>query len=146
MAPEQGATVSYFPVDNETLAYMRLTGRSAKQIELTERYAKLQGLFRSDQTADPEFSQVLVVELESIEPAIAGPKRPQDRIPLSQVGPTYRQVLSAPIGNKGMGLSESDLDRHGEVSNNGSTELIGHGAVVIAAMRLPLAPIPVIRR
>jgi aconitate hydratase len=134
MAPEQGATVSYFPVDNETLAYMRLTGRSAKQIELTERDAKLQGLFRNDQTADPEFSQVLVVELESIEPAIAGPKRPQDRIPLSQVGPTYRQVLSAPIGNKGMGLSESDLDRHGEVSNNGSTELIGHGAVVIAAI------------
>lgn len=134
MAPEQGATVSYFPIDNETLDYMRLTGRSAEQIELTERYAKLQGLFRNDQTADPEFSQVLMVELDSIEPAIAGPKRPQDRIPLSQVGPTYRQVLTAPIGNKGIGLTENDLDRHGVVSNNGSTELIGHGAVVIAAI------------
>jgi len=134
MAPEQGATVSYFPIDDETLNYMRLTGRNAKQIELTERYAKLQGLFRSNQTADPEFSQVLAVELDSIEPAIAGPKRPQDRIPLSQVGPTYRQVLTAPIGNKGIGLTESDLDRHGMVSNNGLTELIGHGAVVIAAI------------
>ncbi|NOR71767.1 MAG: aconitate hydratase AcnA [Methylomarinum sp.] len=134
MAPEQGATVSYFPIDDETLAYMRLTGRSAKQIELTERYAKLQGLFRHDQTADPEFSEVLVVELDSIEPSIAGPKRPQDRIPLSQVGPTYQQVLTAPIGNKGMGLSETELDRHGRVLSNGLTELISHGAVVIAAI------------
>ncbi len=134
MAPEQGATVSYFPIDNETLDYMRLTGRSTEQIKLTERYTKLQGLFRNDQTVDPDFSQVLTVELDSIEPAIAGPKRPQDRIPLSQVGPTYRQVLTAPVGNKGMGLAESDLNRHSVVSNNGSTELIGHGAVVIAAI------------
>ncbi|MCF6250105.1 MAG: aconitate hydratase AcnA [Methylococcaceae bacterium] len=134
MAPEQGATVSYFPIDDQTLDYMRLTGRSAELIELTERYAKLQGLFRNDQTVDPEFSQVMTVELDSIEPAIAGPKRPQDRIPLSQVGPTYRQVLTAPVGNKGMGLAESDLNRHSVVSNNGSTELIGHGAVVIAAI------------
>jgi len=134
MAPEQGATVSYFPIDDQTLDYMRLTGRSAELIELTERYAKLQGLFRNDQTVDPEFSQVMTVELDSIEPAIAGPKRPQDRIPLSQVGPTYRQVLTAPVGNKGMGLAESDLNRHGVISKNGSTELIGHGAVVIAAI------------
>ena len=134
MAPEQGATVSYFPIDDQTLDYMRLTGRSAELIELTERYAKLQGLFRNDQTVDPEFSQVMTVELDSIEPAIAGPKRPQDRIPLSQVGPTYRQVLTAPVGNKGMGLAESDLNLHGVISKNGSTELIGHGAVVIAAI------------
>ncbi len=134
MAPEQGATVSYFPIDDQTLDYMRLTGRSAELIELTERYAKLQGLFRNDQTVDPDFSQVMTVELDSIEPAIAGPKRPQDRIPLSQVGPTYRQVLTAPVGNKGMGLAESDLNLHGVISKNGSTELIGHGAVVIAAI------------
>jgi len=134
MAPEQGATVSYFPIDDETLNYMRLTGRSPEQIELTERYAKLQGLFRNDQTPDPEFSQIMAVDLGSVEPALAGPKRPQDRILLSQVGPTYRQVLTAPVGNQGMGLAETDLDRHGLVSSKGSSEAITHGAVVIAAI------------
>ena len=134
MAPEQGATVSYFPIDDETLNYMRLTGRSAEHIELTERYAKQQGLFRSNQTPDPEFTQTMVIDLGAIEPALAGPKRPQDRILLSQVGPTYRQVLTAPLGNKGMGLTESDLDRHGLVTSKGRTEAITHGAVVIAAI------------
>ena len=134
MAPEQGSTVSYFPVDDETLKYMRLTGRSPEQIELTERYAKEQGLFRTDDTPDPEFTQIMEVDLGSIEPALAGPKRPQDRIPLSQVGPTYRKTLTAPLGNKGMGLSEQDLERSGIVSSKGSSETITHGAVVIAAI------------
>ena len=134
MAPEQGSTVSYFPVDDETLKYMRLTGRSPEQIELTESYAKEQGLFRTDNTPDPEFTQVMEVELGTIEPALAGPKRPQDRIPLSQVGPTYRQTLTAPVGNKGMGLSGHDLERSGIVSSKGASEAITHGAVVIAAI------------
>jgi aconitate hydratase len=134
MAPEQGSTVSYFPVDDETLKYMRLTGRSPEQIELTESYAKEQGLFRTDNTPDPEFTQVMEVELGTIEPALAGPKRPQDRIPLSQVGPTYRQTLTAPVGNKGMGLSGHDLERSGVVSSKGASEAITHGAVVIAAI------------
>lgn len=134
MAPEQGATVSYFPIDDETLSYMRLTGRSEEQIELTERYAKLQGLFRSDNTPDPEFSEVLEVDLGGIEPALAGPKRPQDRILLSQVGPTYHQVLTSPTGNQGMGLAKNELDRYGTVSNKGTIETITHGAVVIAAI------------
>ena len=134
MAPEQGATVTYFPIDDETLSYMRLTGRSEEQIELTERYAKLQGLFRSHNTPDPEFSETLEVDLGGIEPALAGPKRPQDRILLSQVGPTYRQVLTAPIGNQGMGLAENELDRYATVSNKGTIETITHGAVVIAAI------------
>jgi aconitate hydratase A / 2-methylisocitrate dehydratase len=134
MAPEQGATVSFFPIDNETLSYMHLTGRRPEQIKLTEIYAKLQGLFRNDQTTDPEFSQVMEVDLASIEPALAGPKRPQDRISLCQVGPTYRETLIAPVGNKGMGLKESELNLHGEVKTNNSTETITHGAVVIAAI------------
>ena len=134
MAPEQGSTVSFFPIDDETLNYMRLTGRSPEQIELTERYAKEQGLFRTDYTPDPEFTQVMEVDLGEIEPALAGPKRPQDRIPLSQVGPTYMQTLIAPLGNKGMGLSEHDLDRSGVVSSKGTSETITHGAVVIAAI------------
>ncbi|MGZ8227599.1 MAG: aconitate hydratase AcnA, partial [Methylococcaceae bacterium] len=134
MAPEQGSTVSFFPVDDQTLDYMRLTGRSAEQIELTERYMKLQDLFRTDQTPDPEFSRVLAVDLSTIEPSLAGPKRPQDRITLSQIGPDYRQMLTAPAGNKGMGLDESDLENWGVVTRNGATETIGHGAVVIAAI------------
>jgi len=134
MAPEQGSTVSYFPIDDETLKYMRLTGRSPGQIELTERYAKEQGLFRTDYAPAPEFTQVMEVDLGTIEPALAGPKRPQDRIPLSQVGPTYRQTLLAPIGNKGMGLSGQDLERSGIVSSKGTREAITHGAVVIAAI------------
>ncbi len=134
MAPEQGSTVSFFPVDDETLKYMRLTGRSPGQIELTERYAKEQGLFRTDNMPDPEFTQLMEVDLGAIEPALAGPKRPQDRIPLSQVGPTYRQTLTAPMGNKGMGLSGHDLERSGIVSSKGTSEAITHGAVVIAAI------------
>jgi aconitate hydratase len=134
MAPEQGATVSYFPIDAETLVYLRLTGRGAEQIALVERYAKLQGLFRDDETPDPEFSRTMEIDLGGIEPALAGPKRPQDRILLSRLGPTYRQVLTAPVGNQGMGLSEGDLDRVGVVSARNACETITHGAVVIAAI------------
>jgi aconitate hydratase len=134
MAPEQGSTVSFFPIDDETLSYMRFTGRPDDLIDLTERYAKEQGLFRTDETPAPEFTQIMEVDLDTIEPSLAGPKRPQDRISLSQVGPTYRQTLTAPLGNKGMGLSEQDLDRSGIVSKNDFHEKITHGAVVIAAI------------
>ncbi|MDD1612003.1 MAG: aconitate hydratase AcnA, partial [Methylococcaceae bacterium] len=134
MAPEQGSTVSYFPIDALTLDYMRLTGRSAEQIELTERYAKAQGLFRMDDMADPEYSQVLTVDLGEIEPALAGPKRPHDRILLSQVGSAFRRMLTEPVGFKGFGVAESELKRRATVSVNHVNEEIGHGAVVIAAI------------
>jgi len=134
MAPEQGSTVSFFPIDDETLSYMRFTGRPDDLIDMAERYAKEQGLFRTDETPDPEFTQVMEVDLATIEPSLAGPKRPQDRISLSQVGPTYRQMLTAPLGNKGMGLSEHDLERSAVVSGNDVQETITHGAVVIAAI------------
>jgi len=134
MAPEQGSTVSFFPIDDETLSYMRFTGRHADLIDLTERYAKEQGLFRTDETPDPEFTQVMELDLSTVEPSLAGPKRPQDRIALSEVGPTYRQMLIEPSGIKGMGLFERDLDRSGIVSKNNTAEKITHGAVVIAAI------------
>jgi aconitate hydratase len=134
MAPEQGSTVSFFPIDDETLSYMRFTGRPDDLIDLTERYAKEQGLFRTDETPNPEFTQTFELDLSTVEPSLAGPKRPQDRIPLSQVGPTYKQMLTAPTGIKGMGLSEHDLQRHGIVSRNNTDEDITHGAVVIAAI------------
>ncbi|MGR9044478.1 MAG: aconitate hydratase AcnA [Gammaproteobacteria bacterium] len=134
MAPEQGSTVSFFPVDAMTLNYMRLTGRSDEQIDLTERYCKEQGLFHTEDTPDPDYSQILAVDLGSIEPALAGPKRPQDRIPLSQVGPSYRLMLTAPPGFKGFGLAEADLQRSAVVTLHGTSEEVTHGAVVIAAI------------
>lgn len=134
MAPEQGATVSFFPVDEETLRYMRFTGRSPEQIDLTERYLKEQGLFRTEQTPAPEFSRSLELDLDTVEPSLAGPKRPQDRISLSRVGPEYRKMLTAPVGPHGIGLRKEDLKRNAIVTHNGTSETITHGAVVIAAI------------
>jgi aconitate hydratase len=134
MAPEQGSTVSYFPIDALTLDYMRLTGRSAEQIELTERYAKAQGLFRTDDMPDPVYSQVLEVDLADIEPSVAGPKRPHDRISLSRLGAGFRSMLTEPVGFKGFGLAENALERTATVSVKEADEEIGHGAVVIAAI------------
>ena len=133
MCPEYGATVGYFPVDDETLNYMRNTGRSDDHISLVEMYAKAQGLFRTDDMPDPEYTDIVHLDLETIQPSLAGPKRPQDRIKLSDMKSTYRQTLLAPIGPQGIGLSENELDRTALVSNGSDTE-IGHGAVVIAAI------------
>ena len=133
MCPEYGATVGYFPIDDETLNYMCNTGRPEELIGLVETYAKAQGLFRTDKMPDPEYSDVVALDLETIEPSLAGPKRPQDRIVLSDMKSTYRQTLLAPVGPQGIGLSEDELDRTAVVSN-GSDTPIGHGAVVIAAI------------
>ncbi|MCC5877701.1 MAG: aconitate hydratase AcnA [Candidatus Sumerlaeia bacterium] len=134
MAPEQGSTVSFFPVDDKALEYMRLTGRPEEMIELTEKYMKAQGLFRYDDSPEPEFTDVMELDLSTIEPAMAGPKRPHDWLSLKQVGPTYKQSLVAPVGPRGFGLKEEELTRTAEVKDNGSSATIGHGAVVIAAI------------
>jgi len=133
MCPEYGATVGYFPVDAETLNYMRNTGRPAELIDLVERYTKEQGLFRTDDTPDPVFSDVVELDLGTVEPSLAGPKLPQDRVPLSRMKETFHQNLLAPVGPRGFGLNEADLGRKAEVSN-GHTSEIGHGSVVIAAI------------
>src|SRR6202035_4021879 len=84
MAPEYGATMGFFPVDAETLAYLRFTGRTPERVALVDAYSKLQGLFRTDQTPDPMFTDTLELDLGKVEPTLAGPKRPQDRVPLRQ--------------------------------------------------------------
>jgi aconitate hydratase len=84
MAPEYGATIGFFPIDNETLNYMRLTGRKPDQVALTEAYAKAQGLFRSEEGADPAFTDTIELDLSTVEPSLAGPRRPQDRVPLAK--------------------------------------------------------------
>ena len=133
MCPEYGATVGFFPVDDETLTYMRNTGRPADLVDLVERYTKEQGLFRTDATPDPVFTDIVELDLSTIEPSLAGPKLPQDRISLKHMKETFRQNLVAPVGPRGFGLDETDLSRTAEIVNGHTTE-IGHGAVVIAAI------------
>jgi aconitate hydratase len=132
MAPEYGATMGYFPIDAETLNFLRRTGHSAAEIMLVERYAKEQGLFRTDETPDPEFTETLELNLADVVPSLAGPKRPQDRVALSDMKKSFEAALIAPVKDRGFGLAESDLNRKSAISNQQSA--IGHGAVVIAAI------------
>jgi aconitate hydratase len=134
MAPEYGATMGFFPVDQETLDYLRRTGRTTAEVELVERYTKEQGLFRTDATPDPEFTEMLELDLGTVEPSLAGPKRPQDRVPLAQMKAAFRQALTAPVKERGFGLPAEEVSKKVTVQLNGKRAEIGHGAVVIAAI------------
>jgi aconitate hydratase len=134
MAPEYGATMGFFPVDAETLRYMRFTGRSEQVVELTETYLRVQGLFREENSPEPEFTDTLELDLGSVVPSLAGPKRPQDRVPLTEMKETFEAALKAPVKERGFELSPEALARVGTVGTNGGSYQIGHGAVVIAAI------------
>jgi aconitate hydratase len=134
MSPEYGATMGFFPIDAETLRYLRQTGRTDEEVDRVERYAKEQGIFRTPQTPDPEFTDVLELDLATVEPSLAGPKRPQDRVPLSQMKQAFRRALSAPVKERGFGLSPNDESRSASVKFNGTSAELTHGAVVIAAI------------
>ena len=134
MAPEYGATMGFFPMDHVTLDYMRRTGRSESEVELVERYTKEQGLFKTDQSPQPNFTRTLKLDMASVEPSLAGPKRPQDRITLSGMKQSFNDSLQAPVGHSGFGLDESALDRSATVENGEDSSEISHGAVVIAAI------------
>ncbi len=134
MSPEYGANMGFFPVDAETLRYLRQTGRTREEVERVEQYTKEQDLFRTDQTPDPEFSERLELDLATVESSLAGPKRPQDRVPLSGLKHAFRQALSAPVQERGFGLRAEELDRAATVQFNGTRARLGHGAVVIAAI------------
>ena len=127
MAPEYGATMGFFPVDDETLRYLARTGRTAAEVDVVERYAKAQGLFRTDETPEPRFTDSLELDLSTVEPSLAGPKRPQDRIALGQMKGAFEGALRAPVGNSGFGLDDEAVQKR----TNG---VLGHGAVVIAAI------------
>lgn len=132
MCPEYGATIGFFPSDAETMRYLNQTGREESQVALVEEYLKRQQLFGIPKTGDIDYSSVLTIELDAIEPSISGPKRPQDRIVISQVKDTFSNLLKQPNMDGGYGLSESDFPRHGSVPTQG--EQITHGSVVIAAI------------
>ena len=135
MAPEYGATMGYFPADAEALRYLRLTGRSEEHVALVEWYLKEQGLFRTDDTPDPEFSDTLELNLETLEPSLAGPKRPQDRVALSAMQSRFREALTAPVAARGFGQAVEHAARAIPVHHpSGETSTLKDGAVVIAAI------------
>ncbi|MFI5371974.1 MAG: aconitate hydratase AcnA [Candidatus Eisenbacteria bacterium] len=133
MAPEYGATMGFFPVDEETLRYLERTSR-ADAARLTEIYCKEQGLFRTATTPEPAFSDTLTLDLGEVEPSVAGPKRPQDRVTLREMKGAFRRTLMAPVKDRGYGLTEADLDRTATARSNGHADTLAHGAVVIAAI------------
>jgi aconitate hydratase len=135
MAPEYGATCGYFPVDKQTLDYMYATGRPEELIDLVERYAKEQGVFRDDETSDPDYEAVLELDLGTVTPSIAGPKRPQDRISLSDVKQVWKQTLEAPVKDRGYELEKDELGKKVPLKLDDGTEAeIAHGDVVISAI------------
>jgi aconitate hydratase len=133
MAPEYGATMGFFPVDNGTLEYLRMTGRTVDEIDLVERYCKEQGLFREKDSDAPQFASVVELDLTKVEPSLAGPKRPQDRVSLANLKTDFEAGLTRPIKERGYELQAGDLDNKGTIRNGYQAE-IGHGAVVIAAI------------
>ncbi|WP_337169613.1 aconitate hydratase AcnA [Gemmatimonas aurantiaca] len=151
MAPEYGATMGFFPVDAETLKYLRLSGRSDEQVALVEAYCKEQGLFRTDSTPDPVFTDTLELDLGTVVPSLAGPKRPQDRVPLTESKRMYREALAAQLATQAVAagangsagspaaamVSEGgpvDTDHGVECTYRGQTFKLQHGHVVIAAI------------
>ncbi|MCX7718711.1 MAG: aconitate hydratase AcnA [Candidatus Sumerlaeaceae bacterium] len=155
MAPEYGATIGFFPVDAQTLDYLRLTGRTEDQISLVETYCRVQGLFREPGAPEPEFSDVLELDLGSVVASLAGPRRPQDRIPLTQAKPAFRAALVEFLEASGRKIpllarekwlaaddaeAENSLDdsnplyRRILVRRNGESFPLTHGDVVIAAI------------
>ncbi len=132
MAPEYGATCGFFPVDQATLDYMLLSGREPDHVENVKRYLEVQGMFHTEKTPAPQFTSSLSLDLSSVEPSLAGPKRPQDRVDLSAMKSHWRTSLNAPVGHQGHGIDSS--------RNNDSAPIEGrdcdlkHGDIVIAAI------------
>ncbi len=124
MSPEYGATAGFFPVDEKTLDYLRFTGRSPELVDLVERYCKEQGLFRGADAEEPSYTTTLTLDLATVESSLAGPKRPQDRVPLSRAKDSWRQA----------GTPANGTPREVEVQVGGTRETLRDGAVVIAAI------------
>ena len=133
MAPEYGATMGFFPIDDESLRYMRRTGRSEELVQLVENYTKAQGLFRTDDTPDPEFSSTLELDLSTVETSLAGPKLPHDRITLGNMKKAFENSLTSDNPTMGFNLTQEKLANKGLYKNGQEIEM-KHGDVVIAAI------------
>ena len=132
MCPEYGATVGFFPSDEESVNYLRATGRDEADLELVTTYLKNQNMYGIPKAGEVEYSEVLMIDLDAIEPSIAGPKRPQDRIELSNVKETFPRLLAAPLAEGGYGLSQTEVEEHRQGAETAGS--ITHGDVAIAAI------------
>ncbi|TNE38050.1 MAG: aconitate hydratase AcnA, partial [Alphaproteobacteria bacterium] len=126
MAPEYGATCGFFPIDAETINYLNFTARDPERVKLVEAYAKAQGMWRDSSTPDPEFTATLELDISTVEPSLAGPKRPQDRVLLSEASSAFQKVLPD--------LAKAGDDLKKQVAVAGKDYKIGHGNVIIAAI------------
>ncbi len=134
MAPEYGATMGFFPMDQGSLQYLRQSGRDEALVQCVERYMKEQGLFRSAGSPDPDYTDGLELDLGSVEPCLAGPKRPQDRVPLVSLSGSFRDSLSRETGPRGFGLQGEQLERSSTVDWGDEKQELSHGDVVLAAI------------
>jgi aconitate hydratase len=134
MSPENGATMTFFPVDSATLDYLRLTGRPPELVELVERYYRAQRLFRTSDAPEPIFSSTVELDLGSVQPSLAGPRRPQDRLPLPRVKQAFAEALAKPKNEGGFGVDPAQVNQSVPVQLNGKSSEIKHGAVVVAAI------------
>ena len=134
MAPEYGATCGFFPVDERTMEYLRLTGREEESLQGVESFAKAQGLWYNSEDAEKSYTAVIELDLSTVEPALAGPKRPQDRVDLKNMKSHFVHSLTHEVGHQGHGLQTSDLNRGAIVERDGEMYDLNHGDVVIAAI------------
>lgn len=135
MAPEYGATCGFFPVDEETLEYLLLTGRSKEHIEIVKTYLRANNMFYEAGLEQPTYTEVIELDLSTVETALSGPKRPQDLIPLGRMKEEFRKSVTAPLGNHGHGLAKEEFNKKAELLlSDGRRDTIGNGAVVIAAI------------
>lgn len=130
MSPEYGATMGFFPIDQATLDYLRTTGRSDEQVELVEKYCREQGLFR-DPEAETEYDDVVELDLSTIQSSVAGPRRPQDRVLVENLGAEFTESLPKPIAEGGFNVPEADLKKNVSAGEYGD---LTHGSVVIASI------------
>ncbi|MFD1926787.1 aconitate hydratase AcnA [Sporosarcina siberiensis] len=131
MAPEYGATMSFFPTDDVTMDYLKLTGRG-RYVELSKAYHQAQGLYRTNETPNPVFTDVVEIDLSKIGPTLAGPKRPQDKVSLSDMKEAFTRSISAPLTDQGYALPSTELKR--TVQLNESKEQLNTGSIVLAAI------------
>ena len=134
MGPDYGATMGFFPVDEETLRYLIGTGRSEELVEMVARYTKAQGLFRTDDSPDPIYTDTLELDMSTVEPSLAGPKRPNDRIRLFDMKASFETMLTAPAGPHGLGLDPAHLADSATIEHDGTRFDLKHGDVVIASI------------
>lgn len=134
MSPESGATVIYFPVDDLTIDYLKMTGRSLEQVNLVEAYCKKQGLFRNRETPIPDYTKIVVIDLSMVKTSLAGPFRPQDRFETPTIKENFIHALVKTKSERGFGLPANRLDESVSLIINGNKETIRHGSLLIAAI------------